>query len=144
MSWISRITNAFRAGRAADDLDDELQFHLEQRAAELIRDGSPRAEAENLARRRLGNRLQVRESSRDAKSAVWLESVLRDFRFGLRMIRKYRKASLAAIISLALAIGACTVAFTLIDALLFRPLPVVAPRSNRGSRPADARVSQPG
>lgn len=126
MSWISRIANALRPGRAAANLEDELQFHMEQRAADLVRDGLPRAEAERLARRQLGNALQLRESSRDAKSAVWLESLVQDFRFGLRMIRKYRTASFAAVISLALAIGACTVAFTMIDALIFRPLPVPA------------------
>src|SRR6516225_2604641 len=127
MSWISRIANAVRPQRAASDLEDELQFHLEERAADLMGDGAPPAEAERLARRRLGNRLQLRESSRDVKSAVWLESLLREFRFGLRMIRKHRKATFAAIVSLALAIGACTAAFALIHALIFRPLPVAAP-----------------
>src|SRR5215472_7685171 len=127
MSWISRIANALRPGDAADDLADELQFHVDQRAEALIRDGVSRAEAERAARRQLGNSLQLRESSRDVKSAVWLESFVQDFRFGLRMISKYRKASLAAIISLALAIGACTATFELIDALMFRPLPVSAP-----------------
>ena len=127
MSWISRIANALRPGRAAADLADELQFHLDQRAADLVRDGLPRAEAERLARRQLGSPLQLRESSRDVKSAVWLESLLLDFRFGLRMISKYRKASLAAIASLALAVGACTAAFALVDALTLRPLPIAAP-----------------
>jgi predicted permease len=127
MSWISRIANALRPGRTASDLAEELQFHLDERAADLIRKGLPRAEAERLARRQLGNPLQTRESSRDVKSAVWLESLHQDFHFGLRMISKYRNASLAAIISLALAIGACTATFELIDALMFRPLPVTAP-----------------
>jgi hypothetical protein len=127
MSWISRIGNALRPGRAAADLKDGLQFHLDRRAADLVRDGLPRAEAELLARRQLGNPLQLGEFSRDVKSAVWLESLLRDFRFGIRMISKYRKASLAAIASLALAVGACTAAFALVDALIFRPLPVAGP-----------------
>ncbi|MBV8845346.1 MAG: ABC transporter permease [Bryobacterales bacterium] len=127
MSWFSRIANALRPGRAAADLAEELQFHADQRGADLIREGVPRAEAERLARRQLGNSLRIRESSRDVKSAVWIESLLQDFRFGLRMLAKYRKSSLAAIISLALAIGACTATFELIDALIFRPLPVAAP-----------------
>ncbi len=127
MSWISRIANAFRPGRTAADLDDELQFHLDQRVNDLVRDGMPRREAELLARRQLGNQLGLRESSHDVKSAAWLDSLLRDFRFGLRMLAKYRTTSLAAIASLAIAIGACTAAFTLIDALIFRPLPLPAP-----------------
>ncbi len=127
MSWLSRIANAFRLGSAAAGLDEELQFHLDQRIADLIRGGMLRREAELQARRQLGNRLSLRESSYEVKSAAWLDSLLRDFRFGLRMLAKYRIASLAAIASLALAIGACAAAFTLIDALVFRPLPVPAP-----------------
>ncbi len=127
MSWISRLANSLRPEHAAADLADELQFHLEQRAADLVRGGLSPAEAERLARRQLGNPLQLRESSREIKSAVGLESLLLDFRFGLRMISKYWKASLAAIASLALAVGACTAAFTLVDALIFRPLPIPAP-----------------
>jgi predicted permease len=127
MSWISRFANALRPGRAAADLADELQFHIDGRTADLIRDGMPRAEAERLARRQLGNPLQLRESSRDVKSAVWLEELVRDFHFGLRMMSKHRKASLAAIVSLALAIGACTAAFAVMDALIFRPLPAAEP-----------------
>lgn len=127
MSWISRIANAFRSERAAADLDDELQFHLEQRVNDLVTAGMPRHEAEFAARRQFGNSLLLRESSYEVKSALWLGSLLSDFRFGLRMLAKYRTASLAAMASLALAIGACTAAFALIDALLFRPLPLPAP-----------------
>src|SRR5579862_4055765 len=128
MSWISRIVNAFRPEHTAAVLDDELQVHLDQRIAELERGGMPRAETEQRARRQLGNRLQLRESSYDVKSAAWLDALLRDFRLGLRMLAKHRTASLAAIVSLALAIGAYTAAFTLIDALILRPLPLPAPR----------------
>ena len=127
MSWISRIVNAFRPGRTAAALDDELQFHLDQRIDDLLRGGMSRREAEILARRQLGNRLVLRESSYEVKSAAWLDSLLRDFRFGLHMLAKHRTASLAAIASLALAIGACTAAFTLIDALILRPVPLPAP-----------------
>jgi predicted permease len=121
------MVNALRPGRASADLAEELQFHVDQRAEDFVREGLPRAEAERLARRQLGNSLHLRESSRDVKSAVWLESLFQDFRFGVRMISKYRKASLAAIVSLGLAVGACTAGFTLLDALIFRPLPLPAP-----------------
>jgi putative ABC transport system permease protein len=127
MSWISRIANAFRSERTAANLDDELQFHLDQRIDELVAQGMPRREAQLAARRELGNPLLARESSHEVKSAAWLDCLFCDFRFGLRMLAKYRTTSLAAIASLALAIGACTAAFTLIDALIFRPLPVTAP-----------------
>jgi predicted permease len=124
MSWISRLINAVRPERATADLDDELRFHFGARVDELIADGMSRREAERAARRKFGAALQLREESRDVKSAVWLESLLADFRFGVRMLRKTPHASLAAIGSLALAIGACTAAFSLLDALVFRGLPV--------------------
>ncbi len=127
MSWITRLANAFRPGKTAGDLDEELQFHLDQRIDDIVNAGMPRDEAELTARRQLGNQLATRESSHEIKSAAWLESLFRDFRFGLRMLWKYRTASFAAIASLALAIGACTAAFSLIDALIYRTLPVSAP-----------------
>ena len=68
MSWISQIVNAFRLGHTAADLDEELQFHLNQRVDDLVRAGMPRAEAQRLARRELGNPLRLRESSQDIKS----------------------------------------------------------------------------
>lgn len=127
MSWLTRIANAFRPTRTDADLDEELDFHLDQRARDLIAQGMSREDASNAARRRFGNRLATREASHEAKSAAWLESLALDFRFGLRMLLKFRVASLAAIASLALAIGASTAAFSLIDALIFRPLPVRDP-----------------
>ncbi len=128
MSWISRITNAFRPGRLSGEIEKELQFHLEQRAADLVRGGMPPAEARRVARGRMGNTTGLGENSREIRSVAGLESFLRDFRFGLRMLAKHRATSLAAIASLALATGACTTAFGLIDALIFRPLPVAAPQ----------------
>jgi putative ABC transport system permease protein len=127
MSWITRFANAFRPGKTAADLDEELQFHLDQRVADLLNSGMPRNEAERIARRQFGNLLATRESSHEIKSAFWIESLFRDFRFGLRMLSKYRAATFAALASLALALGACTAAFSLIDALMLRPLPVRDP-----------------
>ena len=123
MSWISRLVNAFRPERAASDLDEELRFHLDERIEELVRNGIPRRDAERAARLKFGGALQVRESTQEVRSAPWVESLAADFRFGLRMLRKHRNATLAAVASLALAIGACTAAFALLDALVFRPLP---------------------
>lgn len=116
MSWLSRLRNAFRGERLNRELDEELRAHLEE-AAEAGR-------SEEEARRAFGSLLKAREESRDAKAAVWLESLCADFVFGLRQLRKNRVASCAAILSLGLAIGACMAAFRLVDALLLRPLPV--------------------
>lgn len=127
MSWFSRITNAFHFERLDRELDAELQFHLEARTEELIRSGISAHEAQRLARQRLGNQLALRERSRDIRLTGWLESLWRDARFGIRVLWKDRVVTLAAVFSLALAIGACIAAFALIDALILRRLPVYQP-----------------
>ncbi len=116
MSLVSRITNLFRAERVRRDLDAEIASHI----AEAVAEGRDPEEA----RRAFGSILRNREASYDVKVSAWLDSLRADVVFGWRQILKHRVASGAAILSLALAIGACTSAFRLIDALLLRPLPV--------------------
>jgi predicted permease len=120
MSWWSRITNVFRPDRLSREIDDELQYHLE----EAIADGRDPAEA----RRALGSALRLRDESRDVRILTWLDSLRADAVFGWRQLLKRKVISAAAILSLALGIGACTSAFRLIDALLLRPLPVSEPQ----------------
>ncbi len=127
MSWFTRLTNVFRSGSLDRDLDAELEFHIEARTDELIAKGLSPEDAAREARRHFGNRLLLRESSREVKLISWLESVFQDVRFGLRMLLKNRAVTAAAVLSLSLAIGACTAAFSLIDALILRPLPVRDP-----------------
>jgi hypothetical protein len=127
VSWFSRVLNAFRPERVTRDLDDENQFHLDARTADLTRRGMDPAQAREQARRQFGNPLVLRESSRDVKLWPRLESVLFDMVFGLRLCRKHATVTVAAVLSLSLAIGACTAAFSLIDALILRPLPVGNP-----------------
>jgi predicted permease len=129
MSWLSRLVNVVRSDRLARDLADEQRFHMEARIEELVRRGVPPAEAARAVRRRFGNSLHHSESSRDARLVPWLDSVVRDVRFGLRMLGKNRTVTAAALLSLSLAIGACTAAFSLVDALILRPLPVRDPKS---------------
>ena len=127
MSWIRRFTNLFRQNRLEEDIDDELRFHIEEKAAELERQGISPAAAAAEARRRLGNRLLLRETSRDIKVLPWVDSIFKDIRFGLRMLRKDTVVTMAMLASLAMAIGACTAAFSLVDALILKPLPVHEP-----------------
>ena len=116
MSVWSRFANLFRSDRLRAELDEELQFHIEQ----SIADGRD----PNDARKAFGSPIRYREASRDLKINVWLDSLRADFVFGWRQIRKKPAISAAAILSLRLAIGSCTAVFRLIDALLLRPLPV--------------------
>ena len=127
MSWVSRAVNAFRGGRLDRELEEELRFHYEARVEELVRGGMSLREAERQARQRMGNGLVFREQGRDVRLAPRLEAVWKDARFGIRMLAKDRAVTTAAVVSLALAIGACTAAFALIDAAILRKLPVRDP-----------------
>jgi len=102
------------------EIDEELESHLEE-AAEQGRDPVE-------ARRAFGSILRQREESRDIRVVAWLDSLRADVVFGWRQLTKRKLTSAAAILSLALAIGACTSAFRIIDALLLRPLPVSDPQ----------------
>src|SRR5271155_5720864 len=119
MSLWSRIGNALREERLNREIDEELEAHI----AEAVSQGRDPVEA----RRAFGSALRHREGSRDVRIVAWLESLSSDAIFGLRQLKKTKVTSLAAILSLALAIGACTSAFRLIDAILLRPLPVANP-----------------
>src|SRR5436309_4838299 len=129
MSWLGRLARTLRSRKLDEELDEELRFHLEERAQELAGDGLAPEEAAREARRRLGGPLALRETSRDVKLIPWLDSIARDVRFGLRVLRKDALVTGAAIVSLSLAIGACTAAFSLIEALILRPLPVADPET---------------
>jgi putative ABC transport system permease protein len=119
MSLWSRIANVRRGDGLSREIDEELQSHID----EAIKQGRDPAEA----RRAFGSALQRREEGRDLRLVPWLDSLRADAVFGWRQIVKRKATSAAAILSLALAIGSCTSAFRLIDALLLRPLPVANP-----------------
>ncbi len=128
MSLLSRFVNAIRSDARDDELDEELRFHVEEQTRRLIAGGVSPDEAARAARLRLGNAVTLRERSRDVRLLPWLDSLLRDVRFGVRMLRKDASVTGAAIASLALAMGAAIAAFILIDALILRPLPVSQPQ----------------
>src|SRR5216684_1220897 len=119
MSLWSRIVNVVRGDRVSREIDEELESHIEE-AIEQGRDPDE-------ARRAFGSPLRQREASRDMRVIAWLDSLRADAVFGWRQLRKKKVTSASAILSLALAIGSCTAAFRLIDALLLRPLPVADP-----------------
>ena len=127
MSWLSRMANVFRSSGVDRALDEEITFHIESRITELVAGGMTRDAAEALARRQFGNRLRLREQSRDVKLLPWLDSLVRDVRLGVRILLKNRLVTTAAIVSLSLALGACVAAFSLVDALILRPLAVHQP-----------------
>src|SRR5712692_4636313 len=119
MSLRSRIANVVRGDGLSREIDEELEAHI----VEAIEQGRDPAEA----RRAFGSVVRQREQSRDIRLIPWLDSLRADAVFGWRRLKKNKVTSAAAILSLALAIGACTAAFRLIDAMLLRPLPVREP-----------------
>ncbi|HEY6491381.1 MAG: ABC transporter permease, partial [Terracidiphilus sp.] len=119
MSLGSRISNALRGERLNREIEEELRLHVE----EAIASGRDPDEARR-AFGSLGSILRQREASHSIRAAGWLESLLADTKFGWRQLCRNKVASVAAVLSLALGIGSCVAAFRLIDALLWRPLPV--------------------
>ena len=124
MSWLSRFVSVIRDDRVNRDLDDEMRFHLDERIDEYTRAGLSLEEATARARRQFGSLALARDASRDVKLFPRLESILRDVSFAMRLWRHNTLVTGAALVSLSLAIGACTAAFSLIDALILRTLPV--------------------
>ena len=107
-----------------DELEKEIQHHLQMAEAERIERGASQNEAQAGARREFGNVGLVKELARDAWGWRWLEDLYEDLRFGMRTLRKSPGFAATAILTLALGIGANTVIFSFISAALLRPIPV--------------------
>ncbi len=127
MTLWSRFTSWLRAtlhrSRIESEMDAELRFHIEQQTAQNIAAGMSPKEARRDALIQLGGLEQVKEAIRDTRWQTRLENFLRDIRYSLRHLRKDRRFALAAILVLALGIGASTAIFSVVNAALLRPLP---------------------
>ena len=114
----------FQRERLRAEMDEELRSHIEHRTDDLERSGLIRAEAERRARIEFGGRQKYREECHEAAGGNPIETVAQDVRFSLRMLRKSPAFTVAAILTLALAIGANAVVFGIMDGLILRPLNV--------------------
>ncbi len=125
--WFRRLLNTFRRDRLSADVAREHEFHIAERADELVAHGMTPEAAGREARRRFGHAGSMREETQDVNLLTWLDAAWRDMRYAARSLAASRVFTLVAIASLALGIGANTAIFSLIDAVMLRSLPVRAP-----------------
>jgi hypothetical protein len=136
-----RIRSLFRRAQVERELDEELQYHLDRQVDEYVARGMSAADACTEALRALGGVERRKDECRDARGMNRLDNLRRDARFATRLLRRTPGFTFVAACTLALGIGASTAIFTVVDALLLRPLPYYDPSRLVMLRDADVTVA---
>ncbi|HWB97709.1 MAG TPA: permease prefix domain 1-containing protein, partial [Bryobacteraceae bacterium] len=126
--FIGRLAALLGGRRRLDrELEDEIQAHLEMAQREGVARGLSPEQARREARLRFGGIEQVKEAHRERRSFGWIETLLRDFRYGLAGVRRAPGFSAVVVGVLALGMGANVGMFSVVDAVLLKPLPFADP-----------------
>ena len=119
MNWIKQLISR---RRMYGDMSEEIRAHLEEKVEELVADGMPRKDAEAAARREFGNVTLMEEDGRDVWRWVWVENLLMDVRYGLRMLGRNPVFTAAGLFTIAIGIGANAAVFSVVNSVLLKPL----------------------
>ena len=124
--WLSK-SRALLGRRTDADIDEELQHHQRLLAEKFMLQGMTSGDAWHAARRQFGNTLKLKETRTEMLTFVWLETMIQDLKYGLRMLLRNKAFAAVAVLTLALGIGANTAIFSVVNAVVLHPMPYPDP-----------------
>ena len=143
VEWLSalrlRLRSLVHRRRLQRDLEEEIRFHVDSSTARCLEQGMTGEQARRRARMRFGNPASVHEALRDMWTFRWIEELRQDLAYSVRTLRRTSAFTTAAISTLALGVGAATALFSVVNAVLLRPLPYDDPDAIYRIRTLDAR-----